>query len=262
MALGADPAVIWPHTTDTPLRTSTRRDRTAGTLTAIWASAKTRSSVRCGRDVWPPRPDSSIRMVSEADVMAPIRVPTLPTSMRGSQCSARILGTPSSTPCSMHACAPPGMVSSAGWKMIRTVAPRGDSWCMRCNTRAMPSMVVVCTSWPHAWVTPWFLDDGGGVDVAAQRCGDGAFADIHGQAGAFEPAGAQPGGLQPLRKLVGSAELLEGQLRVRMQVPPEFDQFRQERFQPRRHQGGGLGFSSVIAHCFTLAIAAPIRAIH
>ena len=152
---------MWPQTTETPLRTSTRRDSTAGTLTAICARAKTSSSVRCGREVWPPRPVSSILMVSEAEVMAPIRVPILPTSIRGSQCRARIRGTPSRTPCSMQLWAPPGMVSSAGWKMIRTVPRSGDSSCIRCRTRAAPSMVAVWTSWPQAWVTPWFFEANG-----------------------------------------------------------------------------------------------------
>ena len=129
----------------------------------------------------------------------------LADSIRGSQCSARIRGTPSSTPCSMHACAPPGMVSSAGWKMIRTVPPSGDSSCMRCRTRAMPSMVVVWTSWPQAWVTPWFfdangrpgfLDDRQGVNVPAQGRGDGALADVNASA-RCPPAGAAAA--RPLR---------------------------------------------------------------
>src|SRR6478752_4857390 len=171
MAFGAEPAEICPQTTDTPLRTSTRRESTAGTLTAICARAKTSSSVRCGREVWPPRPESSILMVSEAEVIAPIRVPILPTSIRGSQCSARMRGTPSRTPCSMHEVAPPGIVSSAGWKMIRTV----------------------------------------------QRSGDGPLSDVDRQAGSLETPGLEPGFLEPLRELVGSAEFLERQLGVRME---------------------------------------------
>ena len=118
-------------------------------------------------------------------------------------------------------------------------------------------MVVVWTSWPQAWVTPWFfeangrpgfLDDRQGIDVAAQCGGDGALADVHGQAGALEPPRLQAGGFEPFHELVRGAEFLEGQFRVRMQVPAEIDQFRQERLQPRPHQCGGLGFSSVIAH--------------
>ncbi|MDI2021316.1 hypothetical protein PJL18_01835 [Paenarthrobacter nicotinovorans] len=161
MAFGAEPAEICPHTTETPLRTSTLRDSTAGTFTAIWANANTRSSVRCGLEVWPPRPESSILMVSDADVMAPMRVPIWPTLILGSQCSARMRGTPSSTPCSMQDNAPPGIVSSAGWKMIRTVPPSGLFLCIRWSVRAMPSIAVVWTSCPQACVTPWFLEANG-----------------------------------------------------------------------------------------------------
>ena len=93
-----------------------------------------------------------------------------------------------------------------------------------------------------------FLDDGQGIDVAAQGGGDGAFADVHGQAGAVQPPGLQAGGFEPFHELVSGAEFLEGQLGVRVQVPAEVDQFRQERLQPRPHQCGGLSFSSVIAH--------------
>ena len=121
----------------------------------------------------------------------------------------------------------------------------------------MPSMVVVCTSCPQAWVTPWFFDAnsrpvssmmGRASMSPAEGGGDGAFADIHGQAGAFEAARLQAGSLKPLRQPVRGAELLEGQLRVRMQVTAESDQLRQEGLQPRPHQSGGLSFSSVVAH--------------
>ena len=58
---------------------------------------------------------------------------------------------------------------------------------------------------------------------------------------------------EPLREPVGGAEFLEGELRVRVQVPAEVDQFRQQGFEPRAHQCGGLSFSRVVAHRITLA---------
>ena len=60
--------------------------------------------------------------------------------------------------------------------------------------------------------------------------------------------GCEAGSFEPLHQLVRGPEFLEGEFRVRMQVTAEIDQFRQQGLQPRPHQGGGLSFSSVIAH--------------
>ena len=43
--------------------------------------------------------------VSDADVIGPMRVPICPTSSLGSQCTAAMRSTPSSTPCAMTSCA-------------------------------------------------------------------------------------------------------------------------------------------------------------
>jgi hypothetical protein len=51
--------------------------------------------------------------------MAPTRVPTRPTSSRGSQCRPKIESTPSTPPAAITSSAPPGMTSSAGWKINR-----------------------------------------------------------------------------------------------------------------------------------------------
>ncbi|ELT44296.1 hypothetical protein G205_12917 [Arthrobacter nitrophenolicus] len=106
-----------------------------------------------------------------------------------------------------------------------------------------------------------FLDDGQGVDVTAQGGCDGAFADVHRKPGALKAAGFQAGLLEPFGQFVRGPVLLEGEFGVRVQVPAEFDQFRQERLEPGRHQGGGLGFSSVITHFITLARMDAIQAI-
>ena len=100
---------------------------------------------------------------------------------------------------------------------------------------------------------PGFLDDGQGVDVAAQGGGDRAVPDINRQARPFEAPGFEAGFLESLDELVRGAEFLEGELRVCVQVPPEGDQLRQERLEPRPHQCGGLSFSRVVAHRITLA---------
>ena len=61
MTLAAEPARTMPHTTLTPARGSRRRLRIAGSSVTSLPSAKVRSSVRCGRQVWPPLPASRTR---------------------------------------------------------------------------------------------------------------------------------------------------------------------------------------------------------
>ena len=56
MALATEPAWMWPHIIETPLRGSTRRDSTSWVAVARVPSAPTMSWVRCGREVWPPVP--------------------------------------------------------------------------------------------------------------------------------------------------------------------------------------------------------------
>ena len=80
-----------------------------------------------------------------------------------------------------------------------------------------------------------FLNDGQGVNIAAKRRGDGSFTDVNAQTGAFKPARRQSGSLKTLHQLVSGAEFLEGKLRVRVEIPAEVDQFRQERLQPWAH---------------------------
>ncbi|SKV74270.1 Uncharacterised protein [Mycobacteroides abscessus subsp. massiliense] len=88
--------------------------------------------------------------VSAAEVMAPARIATLPTSRRGSQCSAKILVTPAIAPVATTSMAPPGMTSSAGWKMSRT--PEGSEGA-EFRAMAAPSRMAVCASCPQACAT-------------------------------------------------------------------------------------------------------------
>ena len=121
ITLGATPARTMPHTTLTPARGSRRRDSTAGSSVISLARAKVRSSVRCGREVWPPLPVSRTSSWSAAPVIGPSRSPTWPTSRVGSQCRQKICSTPSRAPSVDQAqVAPPGMTSSAGWNSSRT----------------------------------------------------------------------------------------------------------------------------------------------
>ena len=75
---------------------------------------------------------------------------TLPTSSRGSQCSAKIRDTPASAPAAIASIAPPGISSSAAWKISRT--PTGSSG-TDASASAVPSSIAVCASWPQACAT-------------------------------------------------------------------------------------------------------------
>ena len=113
-------------------------------------SASTRSAVRCGRAVCPPGEVSEISTTSHAEVIGPTRVPSFPTSSRGSQCSAKIRSTPSMAPSATMSIAPPGCTSSAGWKTSRT---RPGSVGALASASPAPSSIAVCASWPQACIT-------------------------------------------------------------------------------------------------------------
>ena len=98
----------------------------------------------------PPGPVTRTVILSQAAVIAPTRVPTLPTSSRGSQCSAKTRSTDAMPPAASTSSAPHG-TSSAGWKISLTrpgSAPAAD---IRARTSPVPSSTVVCTSCPQAW---------------------------------------------------------------------------------------------------------------
>ncbi|CFS15895.1 Uncharacterised protein [Mycobacterium tuberculosis] len=98
----------------------------------------------------PPGEYSVISIESAADVMGPCRTATLPTSSRGSQCRAKIRDTPANAPAAIASMAPPGISSSAAWKINRT--PTGSSG-TEANANAAPSRIAVCASWPQACAT-------------------------------------------------------------------------------------------------------------
>ena len=152
ITLTADPDRTIPQTTLTPARGSSLRESTAGSSVTSLPSAKVRSEVRCGREVWPPLPLSSTSRWSAAPVSGPSRSPTVPTSRPGSACRPKMRETPSRTPASIAISAPPGMISSAGWKISRT-RPGSESATAARDSPA-PSRAAACTSWPQACATP------------------------------------------------------------------------------------------------------------
>ena len=143
-----------PHTTLTPARGSSRRLRMAGSSVMTLPSAKVRSSVRWGREVWPPLPESRIVSASAAPVRGPSRRPIRPTSRLGSQCSPKTWSTSSRAPAASRCRAPPGMTSSAGWKSSRTRPASAPRALASASARPAPTSPAVCTSCPHACATP------------------------------------------------------------------------------------------------------------
>ena len=155
MALAAMPALTAPQTSDMPDRGSTCRESRPGRSVISRPRASTRSTVSCGRAVCPPGPVSVMSIRSQAAVMAPVRRPTVPAGTEGSQCSANAREAPSSTPEATTSVAPPGMVSSAGWKITaRCRAARRAV----ASAMATPRTTVVCTSCPQAWHRPSRVD--------------------------------------------------------------------------------------------------------
>jgi hypothetical protein len=147
MALAATPALAAPQTITVPCRGSIRRDSTPGSPVITVPIPYTRSEVRCGREVCPPGECRVISSESAAEVIGPAVIATRPTAKRGSQCSAKIRDTPFNAPAAIASSAPPGISSSAGWKISRT--PAGSSGA-EASAVAAPSSIAVCASWPQA----------------------------------------------------------------------------------------------------------------
>src|SRR4051795_5083180 len=61
------------------------------------------------------------------------------------------------TPAATRSTAPPGAISSAGWKTNRT-SPPGSASGSSLSTRAAPSSIAVWPSWPQACMTPGFSE--------------------------------------------------------------------------------------------------------
>ena len=88
-------------------------------------------------------------------MIGPALTATRPTARCGSQCSAKIRDTPVNAPAAIASIAPPGINSSAAWKISRT--PTGSSGA-EASAIAAPSNTAVCASCPQAWATPGTSD--------------------------------------------------------------------------------------------------------
>ena len=104
-----------------PARGSTRRDSASGRPVATVASTWTRSTVLCGREVWPPGPVSVTLRASAAAVIGPDFSPMRPDLQRRVAVQPEHRGDASSQPSASTSSAPPGIISSAGWNTRRTV---------------------------------------------------------------------------------------------------------------------------------------------
>ena len=92
------------------------------------AATYARSTVWWGREVCPPGPLRVIEMRSEAPVMPPSLIPdSRPARGAGSTWKAMSDRSFEWTPSSRKAVAPPGIHSSAGWKMNRAAPGRSPS---------------------------------------------------------------------------------------------------------------------------------------
>ena len=159
------------------------RETTVCSASTMRAAATIGSAVSCGAAPCPPRPSTSIAKSSTAAMSAPRLTPILPTGSGLQRWRPNAAPTPSSTPSSAHACAPP-WPSSAGWKRKRIGAP-GFGAASRAATASADRDVPVVSARVHA------AGDRRGVGLRArllerQRVHVGAQQD----AGAAPPSSA------------------------------------------------------------------------
>lgn len=171
-----------------------------------------------------------ISIESAAEVIGPAVMATRPTARRGSQCRAKIRDTPVSAPAAMASSAPPGINSSAAWKVSRT--PTGSSG-TDASAVAAPSTIAVCASCPQAWATPGSVEVRRpgpfghrqrvhiGPQCDPRRVLRSEIADQSGAAG--QRLRVQAGVDQPVGDVLGGGELLPPQLGMAVEVaaPPD-----------------------------------------
>ena len=225
-----------PHTTLTPARGSSRRESTAGSSVMSLASAKVRSSVRCGRDGVPAaagQPD--LELVGGAGDRAPRGA--RPGRRRGSgrSAGAKIRSTlveraERRSAGRRHRASPPRPAGTAAAR-----APGSSpAACTSASARPAPSSAVVCTSWPQAWATPGtvLLPRGRSVRSSTgarrgRRAAPPAARTSPRSASEARCAGAGelPAGLlEAVGHQVGGALLVPGELGVGVQVAAQVDE--------------------------------------
>ena len=136
-----------------------------------------------------------ISIESAAEVIGPAVMATRPTARRGSQCRAKIRDTPVSAPAAMASSAPPGISSSAAWKISRT--PTGSSG-TDASAVAAPSTIAVCASCPQAWATPGSVEEYGApvrsvigsASISARSAIRGAYSGPKSQISPVPPGSA------------------------------------------------------------------------
>ena len=140
--------------------------------------------------------------------------------------------TPSSAPASIDISAPPGMISSAGWKTSRTRPGRsvGDRGQRQPGAEQRGGVQVVAAGVGDAadGAGPGVggaVVDGERVEVGAQRDhGPVAAADVDDQPVARQHGGRQPGLVEALGEDGRGAVLGPRELGVGVQVAPQLDQ--------------------------------------
>ena len=168
IALCADPACTAPQVRLTPERGSSRRPRIAGTCVMTWPSAKTTSPVRCGRDVWPPGPEtvtvtSSLARRDRADARPDLPDVDLRVAVERVDLRRRRPARPRRPRRARRRAAPP---RRAGTPAARRC---GSSSATCASTSPAPRTAVVCTSCPQACATPRTVDAHGTPLVVRQR---------------------------------------------------------------------------------------------
>ena len=154
-----------PQTTLTPARGSSRRDRIAGNSVTTLPSAKVRSSVRCGRDVWPPRPVSRTSERRAAPVSAPVAQADVADVER------RVAVEHEDPVDLVEGAAPISVEGAAGHDLLGGLEEEPDPAAARR---------------PRAWVSASAeagADQAGGVHVVAAGVGDAGVVLAHGSAG-------------------------------------------------------------------------------
>ena len=153
MMLNAVPPWIEPMVTTAASSGEISRDTTVCSASTMRAAATMGSAVSCGAAPCPPRPSTSISKWSTAAMSAPRLMPILPTGRGLQRWRPNAAPTPSSTPSSAHACAPP-WPSSAGWKRKRIGAPG----LLAARRRATASPIATWPSCPHACMRPGIVE--------------------------------------------------------------------------------------------------------
>ena len=247
IALAATPALTAPHTMTVLLRGSMRRDSTPGTPGDQRAQPvdQVAGQVRSRRV-------PAVRLQRDLDLIGRRRDRARPGSRpcrppAAGRSAARRCATPRvSAPAAIASIAPPGISSSAAWKISRT--PTGSSG-TEASASAVPSRIAVCASCPHACVTfghhrrvrrAGALGHRQRIHVGPQRDPRPVLgAEVAGQPGAAGQHLRVEARVGQVRgdELRGG-ELLTPQLGVRVDVPAPGDQVVVVRGQPGL---GGVG---------------------